>query len=100
MSAEVELISTMVEKKSAPRPPIQMEFQVICYINYCDIYVLYFPLEYFNTENFPTIITLEILRWLPPIYICLFLLVHFIKNKQKVLCNWPFYFLSFGDSCH
>ncbi|KAF3339133.1 AP-2 complex subunit mu [Carex littledalei] len=28
MSAEVELISTMVEKKSAPRPPIQMEFQV------------------------------------------------------------------------
>ncbi|KAJ4811574.1 AP-2 complex subunit mu [Rhynchospora pubera] len=28
MSAEVELISTMVEKKSATRPPIQMEFQV------------------------------------------------------------------------
>jgi AP-2 complex subunit mu-1 len=28
MSAEVELISTMVEKKSWTRPPIQMEFQV------------------------------------------------------------------------
>jgi hypothetical protein len=29
MSAEVELISTMGEKKSWNRPPIQMEFQVI-----------------------------------------------------------------------
>jgi hypothetical protein len=29
MSAEVELISTMAEKKSWTRPPIQMEFQVI-----------------------------------------------------------------------
>lgn len=28
MSAEVELISTMTEKKSWTRPPIQMEFQV------------------------------------------------------------------------
>jgi hypothetical protein len=28
MSAEVELISTMEEKKSWTRPPIQMEFQV------------------------------------------------------------------------
>ena len=28
MSAEVELISTMVEKKAWTRPPIQMEFQV------------------------------------------------------------------------
>jgi AP-2 complex subunit mu-1 len=28
MSAEVELISTMGEKKSWNRPPIQMEFQV------------------------------------------------------------------------
>lgn len=28
MSAEVELISTMAEKKSWTRPPIQMEFQV------------------------------------------------------------------------
>eukprot|EP00850_Spirogloea_muscicola_P021210 SM000240S08627 [mRNA] locus=s240:69251:72702:- [translate_table: standard] len=28
MSAEVELISTMVEKKTSTRPPIQMEFQV------------------------------------------------------------------------
>lgn len=28
MSAEVELISTMVEKKSWTRAPIQMEFQV------------------------------------------------------------------------
>jgi hypothetical protein len=28
MSAEVELISTMGEKKLANRPPIQMEFQV------------------------------------------------------------------------
>ncbi|GFS32549.1 clathrin adaptor complexes medium subunit family protein [Actinidia rufa] len=28
LSAEVELISTMTEKKSATRPPIQMEFQV------------------------------------------------------------------------
>jgi len=31
MSAEVELISTMVEKKSWTRPPIQMEFQVCDY---------------------------------------------------------------------
>ncbi|KAG5540105.1 hypothetical protein RHGRI_020363 [Rhododendron griersonianum] len=29
LSAEVELISTMTEKKSATRPPIQMEFQVL-----------------------------------------------------------------------
>ena len=29
MSAEVELISTMAEKKSWTRPPIQMEFQVL-----------------------------------------------------------------------
>ena len=29
MSAEVELISTMVEKKAWTRPPIQMEFQVL-----------------------------------------------------------------------
>ncbi|XP_057480993.1 AP-2 complex subunit mu-like isoform X2 [Actinidia eriantha] len=28
LSAEVELISTMTEKKSATKPPIQMEFQV------------------------------------------------------------------------
>lgn len=28
MSAEVELISTIAEKKSWTRPPIQMEFQV------------------------------------------------------------------------
>lgn len=28
LSAEVELISTIVEKKSWTRPPIQMEFQV------------------------------------------------------------------------
>jgi hypothetical protein len=28
MNAEVELISTMDEKKAVTRPPIQMEFQV------------------------------------------------------------------------
>jgi hypothetical protein len=28
MNAEVELISTMGEKKAVTRPPIQMEFQV------------------------------------------------------------------------
>ncbi len=33
MSAEVELISTMVEKKSWTRPPIQMEFQVCSLLN-------------------------------------------------------------------
>lgn len=38
MSAEVELISTMVEKKSWTRAPIQMEFQVCDNLNlyiYC-----------------------------------------------------------------
>lgn len=30
MSAEVELISTMAEKKTWNRPPIEMEFQVQC----------------------------------------------------------------------
>lgn len=29
MSAEVELISTMTERKPWTRPPIQMEFQVV-----------------------------------------------------------------------
>lgn len=29
MSAEVELISTMTEKKASTKPPIQMEFQVL-----------------------------------------------------------------------
>jgi hypothetical protein len=32
MSAEIELISTMGEKKLANRPPIQMEFQVTFYL--------------------------------------------------------------------
>jgi AP-2 complex subunit mu-1 len=32
MSAEIELISTMGEKKLANRPPIQMEFQVTLYL--------------------------------------------------------------------
>lgn len=41
MSAEIELISTMGEKKSWTRPPIQMEFQV-------ELIVLYemLPIEF------------------------------------------------------
>ncbi|RVW49933.1 AP-2 complex subunit mu [Vitis vinifera] len=37
MSAEVELISTMAEKKSWTRPPIQMEFQVPKKIFFCKV---------------------------------------------------------------
>jgi len=36
LSAEVELISTMTEKKSWTRPPIQMEFQV-CFLLFLQI---------------------------------------------------------------
>ena len=47
MSAEVELISTMGEKKSWNRPPIQMEFQVFFTVYshtfwkiLCDLYLI------------------------------------------------------------
>lgn len=38
MNAEVELISTMGEKKAVTRPPIQMEFQVSNQYSICIIY--------------------------------------------------------------
>ena len=38
MSAEVELISTIAEKKSWTRPPIQMEFQVPVFLTILEYY--------------------------------------------------------------
>lgn len=37
LSAEVELISTIAEKKSWTRPPIQMEFQVIIILSLAEL---------------------------------------------------------------
>lgn len=47
MSAEVELISTMAEKKSWTRPPIQMEFQVPKKIFFCTSEWLYMIMFYY-----------------------------------------------------
>ena len=59
LSAEVELISTIAEKKSWTRPPIQMEFQVpklitiyclIMFNSFCSVLMQYLFLE--NIENY------------------------------------------------
>lgn len=45
MSAEIELISTMGEKKSWTKPPIQMEFQVL--VAFFSVHIINIPLTFF-----------------------------------------------------
>lgn len=72
MSAEVELISTMAEKKSWTRPPIQMEFQVTYYV---------LLKTYLNCIHVNSFICRMIMC-----YILLCCLVNFMLYSQEIKC--------------